>query len=158
MYSKQFPTNVFGLFLYRFLKIVLNFVPTQNIFKYWGISPILSTRHLPYKTSKSMQLWQQCSKSLSLFFIIHLKTFQTFMSLQNILFVEGTGGILLLKVEIASALKSGPVPVLGSSGLGPWTGPDLIFPNMEGPWTGLHKTGFTRSWAVLGPVLVKTDS
>ena len=59
---------------------------------------------------------------------------------------------------ISSALKSGPVPVLGSSGLGPWTGPVLIFPNMEGPQTGPHKTGFTRSWAVLGPVLVKTDS
>ena len=57
-----------------------------------------------------------------------------------------------------SALKSGPVPVLGSSGLGPWTGPVLIFPNMEGPQTGPHKTGFTRSWAVLGPVLLKTDS
>ena len=53
-----------------------------------------------------------------------------------------------------SALKSGPVPVLGSSGLKPWTRPVLIFPNMEGP----HKTGFTQSWAVLGPVLVKTDS
>ena len=57
-----------------------------------------------------------------------------------------------------SALKSGPVPVLGSSGLGPWTGPVLIFPNMEGLQTGPHKTGFTQSWAVLGPVLVKTDS
>ena len=57
-----------------------------------------------------------------------------------------------------SALKSGPVPVLGSSGLGPWTGPVLIFPNMEGPRTGPHKTGFMRPWAVLGPVLVKTDS
>ena len=56
-----------------------------------------------------------------------------------------------------SALKSGPVPVLGSSGLGPWTRPVLIFPNMEGPRTGPHKTGFMRSWAVLGPVLVKTD-
>ena len=31
-----------------------------------------------------------------------------------------------------SALKSGPVPV-------------LIFPNMEGPQTGPHKTGFTWS-------------
>ena len=57
-----------------------------------------------------------------------------------------------------SALKSGPVLVLGSSGLGPWTGPVLIFPNMEGPQTGPHKTGFTWSWAVLGPDLVKTDS
>ena len=63
--------------------------------------------------------------------------------------VEGDGN---------SALKSGPVPVLGSSGLGPWTGPVLIFPNMEGPRTEPHKTGFTWSWAVLGPVLVKTDS
>ena len=53
-----------------------------------------------------------------------------------------------------SALKSGLVPVLGLSELGPWTGPVLIFPNMEGP----HKTGFTWSWAVLGLVLVKTDS
>ena len=58
---------------------------------------------------------------------------------------------------INSALKSGLVPVLGSSGLGPWTGPVLIFPNMEGPQTGPHKTGFKWSWAVLGPVLVKTD-
>ena len=58
----------------------------------------------------------------------------------------------------SSALKSGPVLVLGLSGLGPWTGLVLIFPNMEGLQTGLHKTGFTRSWAVLGPVLVKTDS
>ena len=60
----------------------------------------------------------------------------------------------VLGAVLVSALKSGLVPVLGSSGLGPWTGPVLIFPNMEGP----HKTGFTRSWAVLGPVLVKTDS
>ena len=57
-----------------------------------------------------------------------------------------------------SLLTSSPVPVLGSSGLGPWTGPVLIFPNMEGPWTGPHKTGFTQSSAVLGLVLVKTDS
>ena len=57
-----------------------------------------------------------------------------------------------------SALKSGLVLFLGSSGLGPWTGPVLIFPNMEGPQTGPHKTGFTRSWVVLGLVLVKTDS
>ena len=62
------------------------------------------------------------------------------------------------EMDGSSALKSGPVPVLGSSGLGPWTGPVLIFPNMEGPWTGPHETGFTRSWAVLGLVLVKTDS
>ena len=61
-------------------------------------------------------------------------------------------------VTLHSALKSGPVPVLGLSGLGPWTGPVLIFPNMEGPRTGPHKTGFTWSWAVLGRVLVKTDS
>ena len=59
---------------------------------------------------------------------------------------------------ICSALKSGPVPVLGSSGLGLWTGPVLIFPNMEGPRTRPHKTSFTWSWAVLGPDLVKTNS
>ena len=59
--------------------------------------------------------------------------------------------------DAGSALKSGLVPVLGSSGLRPWTGPVLIFPNMEGPQTGPHKTSFTWSWAVLvvlkGPVL-----
>ena len=60
--------------------------------------------------------------------------------------------------EKNNTLKSGLVPVLGSSGLGPWTGPVLIFLNMEGLRTGPHKTGFTRSWAVLGPVLVKIDS
>ena len=62
------------------------------------------------------------------------------------------GTVAKVQVIGTSALKSGPVPVLGSSGLGPWTGPVLIFPNMEGP----HKTSFMRSWAVLGPVLVKT--
>ena len=68
--------------------------------------------------------------------------------------VQSSSEIIL---GVNSALKSGPVLVLGSSGLGPWTGPVLIFPNMEGPQTGPHKTGFMRSWAVLGPVLVKTD-
>ena len=70
----------------------------------------------------------------------------------------GNMWIAEMRMDVASALKSSPVPVLGLSGLGPWTGPVLIFPNMEGPQTRPPKTGFTRSWAVLGPVLVKTDS
>ena len=57
-----------------------------------------------------------------------------------------------------SALKSGLVPVPGLSGLRLKIGPVLIFPNMEGPWTGPHKTSFTQPCAVLGPVLVKTGS
>ena len=49
MYSKQFPTESLGLFLYGLLKIVLNFVPVQNILIRRGTSPISSTRHLSSK-------------------------------------------------------------------------------------------------------------
>jgi hypothetical protein len=49
MYSKEFPTESLGLFSYGLLKIVLNFVPIQNILIRRGTSPISSTRHLSSK-------------------------------------------------------------------------------------------------------------
>ena len=105
--------------------------------------------YIPTEGPKSLQPFANCSMDL----ITNLPLADRYVS---ILVVVDQG--LLKGIILLSALKSGPVPVLGSSGLGPWTGPVLIFPNMEGPRTGPHKTGFTRSWAVLGPVLVKTDS
>ena len=56
MYSKQFPTESLGLFFYGLLKIVLNFVPIQNILNRRGTSPIPPTRHLFYSAYKALVL------------------------------------------------------------------------------------------------------
>ena len=125
----------------------------------WHFQNMVPKLSLPHLTS--LQVWDASTDTELQQLNGHTDTVTSVaFSHDGIHIVSGSSdkSVWVWDASTGSTLKSGPVPVLGLSGLRPWTGPVLIFPNMEGPRTGPHKTGFTRSWAVLGPVLGKTDS
>ena len=82
------------------LDLSISFLSLQNfyfIFKLEGTGTILKKNPKPLETSKCVRIGQYCTKPLTSLCVVFIKTFWTFLSLQNICFKKGTAYLNLMR-------------------------------------------------------------
>ena len=71
-------------FLYTLLEQIRKYLSLQNILFSEGAGTFLRKSPKPLKTSKCVRFGQFCTKPFASFCVVFIKTFWTFLSLQNI--------------------------------------------------------------------------
>ena len=96
-YLSQIFAKSFRSFVNVFNISILKFLSLQNISFLEGTGAILRKSPKPLKTSKCMRIGQYCTEPLTSFCVVFIKTFWTFLSLQNICFKKGTAYLNLMR-------------------------------------------------------------
>ena len=96
-YLGQIFTKSFRSFINMFIILIISFLSFQNILFLEGTGAILRKSPKPLKTSNCVYIGQYCTKPLTSFCVVFIKTFWTFLSLQNICFQKGTAFLNLMR-------------------------------------------------------------
>ena len=93
-------------FINVFFILILNFLSLQNILFLEGAGTFLWKSSKPLKTSKCMRFGQFCTKPFTSFCVVFIKTFWTFLSLQNIYLEKGTAYLNLMRALLLLLLRN----------------------------------------------------
>ena len=105
-YLNQIFTKLLRSFINVFFILIMNFLSLQNILYLEGAGTFLRKSPKPLKTSKCVRFGQFCTKPFASFCVVFIKTFWTFLPLQNIYLEKGTAYLNLMRALLLLLLRT----------------------------------------------------